>query len=142
MTAVQTAPGLDDRTRELAALFVEWLETGRRPADMFAADVFIDFSLPHWRLQTSTADDGFGLREQSHPYRGSVRVEALDATSRGFLIQFEERWVDEGRHWYCRELIHAVVADGLIGELAVYCTGDWDEARQRLHHDQVRLVRP
>ena len=38
----------------------------------------------------------FRLREDSHPYPGKVRVEGLDRTSRGFLLQFEERWQAEG----------------------------------------------
>ena len=142
MTAVATTWRLDASTRALADEFVRWLETGVRPVGMFAADVFVDFSLPHWRLQTSGADDAFALRESSHPAPGAVRVEALDATSRGFLLQFEERWVDGAQRWYCRELIHAVVTQGAISELSVYCTGDWDEAVQARHAAQVRLLRP
>ena len=29
-----------------------------------------------------------------------------------------------------------------IAELTVYCTGDWDEARQREHAAAVELIRP
>ena len=76
------------------------------------------------------------------PYTGRVRVEALDRTSRGFLLQFEERWEADGQQWYCRELIHCVVTDGWITELVIYCTGDWDEQVQRQHAEQVRLSRP
>jgi hypothetical protein len=141
VTAVGTLPpvegGLDDLAREL----VTWLETGERPAAMFAVDVFADLTLPHWRVQAVGADAAYRLREDSHAFRGEVRVEALDRTSRGFLLQFEERWEAEGQRWYCRELIHCVVTDGWISELAIYCTGDWDEAAQRRHADQVRLVR-
>ena len=81
------------------------------------------------------------MREDQHPFLGEVRVEALDQTSRGFLIQFEERWDAGGQRWYSRELIHCVVARGRISELAIYCTGDWDEAVQRRHAEQVRLLR-
>jgi hypothetical protein len=34
------------------------------------------------------------------------------------------------------------VVDGSIAELTVYCTGDWDEARQREHASTVSLIRP
>jgi len=34
------------------------------------------------------------------------------------------------------------VTEGRISELSVYCTGDWDAERQRLHAEQVRLLRP
>lgn len=142
MTVVDSTPRLAGRTGELADELIRWFETGVRPDGMFAADVFLDLSLPHWRLQTQTADEAFEVRATSHPYLGTVRVEGLDATARGFLIQFEERWTDAGQRWYCRELIHAVVDGDRISELIVYCTGDWDEAVQARHAEQVRLLRP
>jgi hypothetical protein len=142
MTATQmSAPVLDAVASDLAQQLVTWLETGVRPDAMFADEVFADLSLPHWRVQAQGADAVFHLREDEHSFAGEVRVEALDATSRGFLIQFEERWMAEGQRWYCRELIHCVVAAGRITELAVSCTGDWDAAVQQRHAEQVRLVR-
>lgn len=142
MTALTVVPPLEGGLSDLVHQFVGWLETGVRPTGMFADDVFADLSLPQWRLQAEGADATFHLREDSHPYQGAVRVEAVDATARGFLLQFEERWVAAGQDWYCRELIHAAVTTGRISELAVYCTGDWDEARQREHQTVVHLVRP
>jgi hypothetical protein len=141
MTSVAALPALEGELADLAREFVTWLETGLRPGEMFAEDVFADLSLPQWRVQAQGADATFHLREDEHPFRGVVRVEALDRTARGFLIQFEERWESEGQQWYCRELIHCVVTDGRIRELAVSCTGDWDEEVQRRHADQVRLLR-
>ena len=142
MTAVDGSRTLDTEANELAARFVTWLEDGVRPDAMFAEDVFVDLSLPHWRVQAQGADAAFHVREDSHPSTGKVAVEALDRTSRGFLIQFTERWDAAGQGWYCRELIHCVVVDGRIAELVVYCTGDWDEAVQARHAAQVRLPRP
>jgi hypothetical protein len=126
----------------LAETLVRWLETGDRPADLFAADVFADLSLPHWRLQGTGAPEVFGLRAASHPYPGEVTVRGLDRTARGFLIEFEERWYAEGQRWYCREMIHCHVAGDRITRLSVYCTGDWDEAVQHRHATQVHLSRP
>jgi hypothetical protein len=128
-------PGLADR-------LVRWLQVGGRPHDLFTEDVFVDLSLPHWRIQGQGAEEVFGIREGSHPYPGTVRVEAVDRTARGFLIQFEERWHTEAQRWYCRELIHCLVRGNRIGEMSVYCTGDWDEAVQRRHVEQVTLLRP
>jgi hypothetical protein len=34
-----------------------------------------------------------------------------------------------------------MVSGGRITELASYCTGDWDEAVQQRHAQQVRLIR-
>ena len=140
MTAVALS-AIDSELAGLPEKFVTWLENGIRPADLFTDDVFVDLSLPQWRLQAAGTDPAFHVREDSHPFRGEVRLEGLDRTSRGFLIQFEERWDADGQHWYCREMIHCIVAGDRISELAVYCTGDWDEATQQAHAGQVRLIR-
>jgi hypothetical protein len=141
MTTMTAMSGVDGELAELAGSFVTWLETGIRPADLFTEDIFADLSVPQWRLQTEGVDATFHLREDSHPFPGKVRIEALDRTSRGFLIQFEERWNTDGQQWYCREQIHCIVADGRISELVIYCTGDWDEKTQSAHAGQVRLLR-
>lgn len=133
---------IDGQLAALARTFVTWLETGVRPLGMFAADVFADLSLPQWRVQAQGPDATFHLREDSHPDRGEIRIEGLDRTTRGLLLQFEERWRAGGQQWYCRELIHVTVTDGLISELIVYCTGDWDETVQRRHAVEVQLPRP
>lgn len=123
------------------ANLIQYFETGTAPDGLFAPDVFADVSLPQWRLQTATAADLLALRETSHPYPGQVRVQRVEATARGFTIEFEERWDHDGQRWYCREMIRADVVDDSIAELSVYCTGDWDEARQREHATTVRLIR-
>ncbi len=142
MTTVPALVGELGTTADLAEELVSWLETGRRPADMFAPDVFADLTVPHWRLQASGADAAFALREHNHPFAGEVRIESIDRTSRGFLLQIEERWHADGQRWYCRELISCTVRDERISELAIYCTGDWDEHTQREHARQVQLLRP
>lgn len=141
MTAVAAGHVLADDIREVAHELVRWFESGERRSGLFADDVVADLTVPHWRVQATGVDATYGLRERRHPSPGRVRVEALDATSRGFLLQIEERWEDGGEQWYARELIHCAVADGRIRELIVYCTGDWDEERQQLHSQRVRLLR-
>jgi hypothetical protein len=61
-------------------------------------------------------------------------------TPEGFVMELEERWRDANGDWYCREAIIARVREGRIDRLAVYRTGDWDEARQATHAAQVRLL--
>ena len=127
----------------LAEALIRWLADGVRPARLFAADVFADVSLPHWRLQATNAEELYAIREGGgHTGGGRVSVEGLNRTTRGFLLQFAERWAAGGQQWYARELIHAVVTGGLISELIVYCTGDWDEDVQRTHAAEVYLPRP
>jgi hypothetical protein len=124
------------------ARLISWLETGQAPVGMLADDCFLDLSVPQWRLQAGNAEDALAIRRNSHPFPGAVRVERVDRTDRGFVIAFEERWDDQGQRWYCREQIRADVVRETIVEMAVYCTGDWDEAQQAAHEAAVSLLRP
>lgn len=123
------------------ANMIRFLETGSVPDGLFAPDLFTDLSLPRWRLQAATAEAGVALRLEGHPVPGRVRVERVEQTDHGFTLEFEERWDAEDQQWYCREMLRADVVDDRIVELSAYCTGDWDEARQREHARAVRLIR-
>jgi hypothetical protein len=125
----------------VVADLIKFLETGTVPDGLFAADAFADLSLPRWRVQAATAAEIIAIRAEGHPCPGQVRVERVEETGHGFTLEFEERWADEGQRWYCREMIRADLAGGSIAELSIYCTGDWDEARQREHAAAVRLLR-
>ena len=123
------------------ANFVRFLETGSVADGLFAPDLFTDLSLPHWRIQAATEAEVLSIRAGEHPLPGTVTVERVEETSHGFTIEFEERWDFKGQRWYSREMIRADVVDGTIVELSVYCTGDWDEAKQREHAEAVKLLR-
>ena len=129
-------------TAAVAAKLIRFLETGSVPDGLFAPDAFADLSLPHWRIQAATAEEIVAIRAEGHPCPGQVRVERVEQTGHGFTIEFEERWDGQGQRWYCREMIRADVAVGSIVELSIFCTGDWDEARQREHAGAVPLIRP
>jgi hypothetical protein len=131
--------GLRDR---LVREMIVFLETGAAPEGLFRSDVFCDFSLPHWRLQTQGIQDVVNLRKSGHSGPSTVTHWRADPTPRGFVFEFEERWDEGGVRWYARELIRAEIVDGSIAELSVYCTGDWDEARQSEHARTVKLIRP
>lgn len=137
-TTTETRP---DATTAIANL-IRYLETGEIPEGLLAPDVFADVSLPQWRLQADTPEGMHAIRTGGHPCPGTVTVTRVEPTSRGFTMEFEERWEDQGQHWYCREMIRADVVGATIVDLAVYCTGDWDEAQQRSHAENVHLIRP
>jgi hypothetical protein len=128
-------------TRTAVAGLLRFLETGSAPEGLFAPDLFIDVSLPQWRVQGTTADEAIAIRLAGHASPGRVHVSRLDETDLGFVLEFEERWEEGGQQWYCRELVRADVVGATIVELSVYCTGDWDEARQREHAQAVQLIR-
>jgi len=138
-TSVRT---LDPQLDAVATRLVEFLRTGAAPDGLFAADMFCDLTIPTWRLQADDAAGAIGLRSMGHPWPGEVTTRRLDPIPGGFLIEVEERWLDGGDAWYCRELIRADVRDGAIVELSVYCTGDWDSARVAEHAAAVTLIRP
>lgn len=136
-----TATTARAQTPALATEFVRFLETGEA-GGLFADDAFSDISLPQWRVQAGTGRDMTALRQRLHPYAGQVRVSRLEPTARGFTMEFEERWEDGGQHWYCREMARCDIDDGKIVDLAIYCTGDWDENVQATHTRTVTLIRP
>ena len=117
------ATGTDVRTT--ADLLVGFLETGAPPDGLFDPDVFLDFTMPTWRLQALGVDDAVALRRAGHPAPGRVPRSRLDPTPTGFVLEVEETWEDGGDSWYCRELFRADVGPAGITELSVYCTGDW-----------------
>ena len=112
--------------------FVRFLETGQAEG-VFATELVCDVNFPQQRILGMTEDALVALRRSEHPGSTDVRIERLDPTDRGWVLQLEERWMRDGERWYSRELFRADVSDGRIVELTVYCTGDWDEALQREH---------
>jgi hypothetical protein len=128
--------------QRLAGRMIVFLETGTAPEGLFQPDVFLDLSLPTWRVQTRGHHELEQVRKEGHPGPGTVTRWRSDPTPDGLILEFEERWCHQGQEWYAREMIRASVIDGAVAELAVYCTGDWDEARQREHARTVTLLRP
>lgn len=144
MMTASTVAALDaDLTQRLSQAIVAFLETNTLPEGLMQPDVFCDLTLPQWRIQTTNAEDLEDLRRKSHPDLGEVARWSAEPTPSGFVFEFEERWTDaRGENWYCRELLRATVRDGRIASLSIYCTGDWDTAKQAEHARAVKLVRP
>ncbi len=137
-----SAVAAGSRARKLADDLIAFLETGAAPEGLFAPNVFFDVTVPHWRLQAEGRDEAVALRRQQHPAPGRVVRSRVDETSSGFVLEFEERWHERGRDWYAREIARADIGEEGITELSVYCTGDWDRAREEEHRRAVRLLRP
>jgi len=126
----------------LAGKIIRFLATGDVPEGLFRPDVFLDLSMPTWRIQTACAEDLIAVRKEGHSGPGTVTGWRADPTPSGFVLEFEERWNGEGQQWYAREMIRADVTGGAIAQLTVYCTGDCDEARLAEHAAAVTLIRP
>ncbi|WP_152186285.1 hypothetical protein [Segeticoccus rhizosphaerae] len=124
--------------------FVEFLESGGvAPDGLFTPTVFGDLTFPQWRIQTCDAEELIAGRRRLHPQPGRVRVERVTATQTGYVIKLEERWQDGGQQWYCREcFVLDLDENGAVFDFTLYCTGDWDQDRQREHANAVTLLRP
>jgi len=141
MTAT-TATRHDTHAHELAEKTIAFLSTGTPAEGLFAPDVFCDFTMPTWRLQSSGVDDLVALRRAGHPGPGTVPRWRFDPTPTGFVLEVEEAWDWQGEHWTARELFRADIDEDGITQLSVYCTGDWDAARRAEHAAAVALIRP
>lgn len=128
--------------RALTRKVIVFLETGEAPDGLLRPDVFLDISMPTWRIQADGREGLVQVRKAGHPGRGTVTRWRSDPTDKGFVFEFEERWTQDGQDWYAREMMRMDVVDGAVAEVTVYCTGDWDEARQREHAEAETLIRP
>jgi hypothetical protein len=131
-----------DEAEVLAGRFIEFLETGDVPEGLFTDDIFCDFTMPKWRLQSEGIAGVVALRKAGHPGPGTIPRWRCDATAHGFVLEFEERWEWDGKDWYSRELARADAPTGAISALSVYCTGDWDAEHRAKHAASVTLIRP
>jgi hypothetical protein len=67
---VEFSPAATDTSVAVVRL-ISFLETGVVPDGLFAPDVFADLSLPHWRIQTNTAQGILAERFAGWPWTGS-----------------------------------------------------------------------
>lgn len=132
----------EEQAIAVAQRLIQYLETGEVPPGLFTGDVFLDFTPPLWRVQAQGIDGVLAVRRNGHPSPGEVSAWRCDPTPKGFVLEIEERWVDDGKPWYCRELLRADVIGSQISALSVYCTGDWSAERCAQHSRDVRLLRP
>ena len=112
-----SAPGT--AARDLAGQFITFMETGTPPEGLFTPDVFCDFTLPQWRLQARGIEDVTALRKAGHPGPSRVPRSRFDPTTTGFVLEFEERWDQDGESWYSREMIKVErTRDSVLPEFA------------------------
>ena len=70
LLADSSAP--ESTARELAGQLITFMESGTPPEGLFTADVFCDFTMPQWRLQSQGIDDLVAMRKAGHAGPSSV----------------------------------------------------------------------
>jgi hypothetical protein len=103
----------------LAALFVEYLESGKAPTGLFADEVVATIHVGggHYEIRTPA-----GLERELQQYGGPIRTEVLrhESTPSGFILEFTQRSPQGDLY---EELVWALVEGGRVHELRWYCTG-------------------
>ena len=110
---------LDGAVRALSEKLVAFLETGTVPEGLFRPDVFLDLTMPTWRVQAMGTEALIAERKAGHPDTGTVTRWRADPTPTGFVFEFAEQWDHEGQRWYSREMMRAEVTDGQIDRKSV-----------------------
>ena len=62
--------------RALSEKLVSFLETGTVPEGLFRPDVFVDLTMPTWRVQAAGAEELIAESKQGHPGPGMVTRES------------------------------------------------------------------
>lgn len=131
-----------EQTHEIVKRFINFLETGKVAEGLFTSDIFCDLTVPKWRVQAQGFEDVVELRLKNHPGAGTVPRWRYDPTPTGFILEAEERWTQNGKDWYCREMFRADLRGDSICSLSIYCTGDWDTELEAQHAKAVTLLQP
>lgn len=129
-------------TDVLAAALVEFFETNQGEDKVFAPDLFVDMNVPEWRFQIEGRDGLAQSLRSDCPQGQRIRSSRTIQTADGFVLEIESRYPNHhGTQVYCRFVNIATVRDGLVSDLVVYCTGEWDadtEARQKAEAPMFR----
>src|SRR5947209_6063741 len=71
---------MDGVVRGLSEKLVTFLETGTVADGLFRPDVFLDLTMPTWRVQATGAEELIAERKQGHPATGTVSRWRTDPT--------------------------------------------------------------
>ena len=105
--------------------YLEAIETGTTPADVFAADVLFDATVPNWRFRLLGEER---LRKQfAQWFKDPGTFDAIERTPLpdGELVRFELSWLEAGQPWAAHQT-HRITVDGdrIVG-VTMFCGGRW-----------------
>ena len=140
MTMSQMVHG-DPVLWEMADRLAEVFRTNE-VGDVFAGDVLFDLNMPVWRFQLRGPEAFGGFLGELNPDGVGIEIGRRSVTEDGFAVEFADSKVEDGQVLTSRKLILCRVADGLIDEVVVYCSGEWDEELRARHAAEVSMIEP
>jgi hypothetical protein len=133
---------VDDATaQELSERLADVFRTSDA-GDVLTPDVFLDGHPPLWRFQLQGRAAFNAWIKGYLPSGMEVRVVRTIPTATGFVTELVGRVEHDGEEITDRKIVLAEVRAQRIGELTIYCSGDWDEALRARHASETELIRP
>jgi hypothetical protein len=109
--------------------------------DVLADDIFLDGNPPLWRFQLQGRDAFDAWIKSFMPHGADTTVVRTIPTATGFVSEFTGRHEDDGQVITDRKILLAGVRAGRIGELTIYCSGDWNTELRARHDAETQLIR-
>jgi hypothetical protein len=131
---------VDQAAGERAALadgLIEAMSTAQVRDDVFADDVFFDLNVPQWRYQVQGIDTlRTALAADLEP--ASVVHTRVTPSFGGFVLELAVK----NDRYYSRQLYNVRTRGGLIAEVTMYCTGNWDLGQLERQQAEAPMLRP
>lgn len=131
-----------NRSTELAARLVHFLETNEAVSDLFTDDVLLDMNVPLWRFQLRGVEAITEMLVADGPYGRRFEEHRVTPTLTGFVLHWSWRTTggDGYESHYARGVCIVDIDGGLIGRLTVHCSGDWDPATEAKQLAEAPMV--
>jgi ketosteroid isomerase-like protein len=141
MSALESSVLDDAAAQELSERLADVFRTAR-VGDVLAEDVFLDGHPPFWSFQLAGRATFAAWLQGYCPDGSEITVVRTIPTATGFVTEMVGRHEEDGKELTDRKILLCEVRDGLIAELTVYCSGDWDADLRARHAVETELIRP
>ena len=141
MSEVEMAVLPDAEAQELSERLADVFRTAE-VGDVLTEDLFLDGHPPFWRFQLEGRDVFAEWLKGYSPDGSQITVVRTIPTVSGFVTEMTGEHLEDGVVMTDRKILLCEVRDGLIAELTVYCSGDWDAELRSRHASEAELLRP
>jgi hypothetical protein len=141
MSKLETTTLADADAQELSERLADVFRTAE-VGDLFTNDLFFDGHPPLWRFQLEGRDTFASWLRGYSPDGVDTTVARTVPTVTGFVTELLGRHEEGGELITDRKILLCEVRDGLISEITIYCSGDWDAELRARHAEETTLIRP